>query len=62
MTYVNAMYYGMQVVPTRTVPVKEHRWRIGMKLSYHNRISKKWLKRYGTKQVRAYHVAESTGF
>jgi hypothetical protein len=52
----------MQVVPTRTVPKKEHRWRPGMKMSYHRRIAKKWLKRYGTKQVRAYHLSESTGF
>jgi hypothetical protein len=63
MPFVNVnCYSGMQIVPTRTVPVKEHRLRPNMKMSYHQRTSKKWLKRYGTKQVRAYPIAASVGF
>ena len=59
---IGAMTYGMHVVPTKAVPRKEHYWKPGMKMSYHRRIHKKWLKRYGTKQVKAYIIAETAGF
>ena len=57
-----SMYCGVQIVPTRTVPRKQHHWKPTMKMSYHKRIQKKWLKRYGVKQVHAYPIAESTVF
>jgi|GEM_PF-2364083 hypothetical protein len=36
---------------TQTSPRKQHKKTASMSDSYHNRVQKKWLKRYGTKQV-----------
>lgn len=47
--------YGRDVIlskPYRLVPRLKHRKRAnGGKASYHQRIQKKWLKRFGTKAV-----------
>ncbi len=35
---------------TQTMPNKQHKKSVSMSESYHRRIQKKWLKRFGTKQ------------
>ena len=35
----------------QTVPVREHKKSRSMTDSYHNRIQKKWRKRFGTKRI-----------
>jgi hypothetical protein len=36
---------------TQSTPVKKHKHRRGQSASYHRRVQKKWLKRFGSKHV-----------
>lgn len=41
---------------TTTEPIRKHNKTQSMSESYHNRVQKKWTKRYGTKQIPCYYV------
>lgn len=61
--------YGMKLVSHEfipefeEVPVKIHRHNMNYKtINYHNRIQKKWLKRFGTKKIRPIHFTAGAIF
>lgn len=49
--------FGMKVISSPLVPkyrieqIRQHQQRRTQRKSYHDRINKKWLKRFGTRQV-----------
>jgi len=46
------IYANRMMQEFENVPVKKHVKKGWMRESYHSRISKKWIKRYGTKEIR----------
>lgn len=56
---INGIRIRSSLLAVNTEQAKRHRKRRSQSASYHRRVQKKWLKRFGTKQVPCAYVIDN---